>query len=171
MAEKRIPETKNQQSELEIIIEEKAPGVLSRVPKEGRNKLVSAIHSLVVQYSYSGPVPPPEILEKYKSSVADGPERIMGMAERQSAHRIRIESLVIGKQQLQSQVGQWMAFVIVLVLAAMAYSLAMNGQTAVAITIFSATIVGVAALFITGKLSMKSDLKEKAKRQPPSRGE
>ena len=42
--------------------------------------------------SFSGPLPHPEILERYNSAVPGGAERIIAMAEKQSDHRMRLES-------------------------------------------------------------------------------
>ena len=39
-----------------------------------------------------GPLPPPELLQGYESAVHGGAERVLAMAERQAAHRQKMES-------------------------------------------------------------------------------
>jgi uncharacterized membrane protein len=45
--------------------------------------------------SYSGPLPLPQQLQGYEEIVPGAADRIIRMAEKQSAHRIEIESKVI----------------------------------------------------------------------------
>ena len=58
--------------------------------KSAPNQILSA-----TAQTFSGPLPPPEILAKYNSVVPNAAERIITMAETQAAHRQRIESKVI----------------------------------------------------------------------------
>ena len=45
---------------------------------------------------WAGPIPPPEALQKYEDLVPGAANRILKMAEGQTAHRIQIEKTVIG---------------------------------------------------------------------------
>jgi uncharacterized membrane protein len=47
------------------------------------------------QYSFTGPLPPPEVLAKYNETVPGLAERIICMAEQQAKHRQQIETTVI----------------------------------------------------------------------------
>jgi uncharacterized membrane protein len=40
---------------------------------------------------FSGPIPPPDLLERYNQIIPEGADRILKMAEKQSAHRQKIE--------------------------------------------------------------------------------
>jgi uncharacterized membrane protein len=55
--------------------------------------------------SFSGPLPPPQILEKYNQVVPDAAERIIAMAESQSKHRQRLEVTVIDSDIRNSRLG------------------------------------------------------------------
>ena len=66
----------------------------SAIPEETAEKILKdeeAILSIIRQSSFSGPLPPPQILEKYESIVPGSADRIIGMAEKQSEHRRSIE--------------------------------------------------------------------------------
>lgn len=58
----------------------------------------------VQSFEFSGPLPPPQILRGYNDAFAGCAERIVAMAERQSAHRQEIEKMVIdGNCRAQSR--------------------------------------------------------------------
>ena len=60
------------------------------VTEQGREVRVTAA-------AWIGPLPPPDALQGYEDVIPGGAERIMAMAERQSAHRQEMErSAVIG---------------------------------------------------------------------------
>ena len=74
----------------------------------------------VVGYSqyetvFSGPLPPPEILEKYEQILPGAAERILSMAETQSKHRISLEGRVIDADITNSKRGLIFGFIIGLV--------------------------------------------------------
>lgn len=95
--------------------EEREP--VSKMPRGAENnQLVSA--------TYSGPIPPPSILQGYANIQSDLPDRIFKEFEKNSEH-IRVQE----KKALEAQIsektrGQWMAFLIsVLLLGILLYSL------------------------------------------------
>lgn len=53
----------------------------------------------------SGPIPPPEDLDKYEKVLPGAAERIMAMAEEQGRHRRRLENKVIGMESRNSLLG------------------------------------------------------------------
>src|SRR5689334_10136460 len=55
--------------------------------------------------SFSGPIPPPALLERYNDIIPDGANRIMQMAEQQSTHRMDLEKRVVKNDVLQSRLG------------------------------------------------------------------
>lgn len=61
----------------------------TQIQKAARNVITGT------QYSYSGPLPHPEILEAYDKIVPHGAERIFTQFEIQSSHRQKIELRVI----------------------------------------------------------------------------
>src|SRR5580658_8735876 len=88
---------------------------LRDLPAEQREKLSRLFKitgTRILAKYHSGYLPSPEDLIQYNQAVPNGADRIMTMAERQSAHRIEIESLVIRSQQIQSARGQVFGLVI-----------------------------------------------------------
>lgn len=64
---------------------------------------------------FSGPLPPPTILEQYNKVVPGAAERILKMAEEQSAHRRSLEQKVISSDVLNAKLGMLFGFIIGLV--------------------------------------------------------
>ena len=61
--------------------------------------------SQAVLTAYSGPLPPPEILEKYKEIYPDAPAIIFDTFKKQSEHRMSLEKKVINAGSLNSTLG------------------------------------------------------------------
>jgi len=92
---------------------------LERVPGEVRPQLFRAFSTVVREFRFSiGPIPAASELAKYKEILPSAPDRIVTMAENQSAHRIRMEDKVSSAQIRQSDKGQWMAFIIAILFGA-----------------------------------------------------
>lgn len=62
--------------------------------------------------SHEGPLPPPDTLRAFDDIVPGAAERIIAMAERQSAHRISMESQALGARIGEGKRGQVCAFLI-----------------------------------------------------------
>lgn len=76
--------------------------------KNSNNKILLEERTL----SFSGPLPPPEVLEKYNNIIPDAAERIFKMAEQQSAHRRSLEAQVIASDIKNSKWGLVFGFII-----------------------------------------------------------
>jgi len=156
-----VRETANA-GELLKIVERNAPDVLSGVPKDRREKLVSAVAAYVVSKTHCGPLPPPEDLAVYDQHIPGGADRIMKMAEKQSDHRIAIETRVISSQQLQSGLGQIFGLVIAVFGISSGAYVALQGHDAVGGVIAGTTVVSLVYAFISGQRAQRRDLERKA---------
>ena len=145
------------------LLKEAAPELLQRASADQKRHLEAVRITTVT--AHSGPLPTPEMLERYSQIIPNGAERIMAMAEAQSAHRISIESTVITSQQSQSGRGQVFALTIGIFGITAGAIVACLGHDAVGGTIAGTTVVSLAVAFITGKYSQKADLE--AKRPKP----
>lgn len=67
-----------------------------------------------VRTSFSGPLPPPEILRDYESVLPGLADRVVKMAENQSVHRQRLESRVIWFDGVRSSLGLVFGLIIAL---------------------------------------------------------
>ena len=77
--------------------------------QRNQNGVVVQQHSV---QSFSGPLPHPDILRKFEEVVPGSAERIIKMAEEQSAHRKDLEQKVISSDIARSKWGQILGFVI-----------------------------------------------------------
>lgn len=90
---------------------------------------------------HAGPLPHPDSYERYATIIPDGANRIMRMAEKEQAHRHRMEPL-----------GTISAFVLSLAFLLVGGFLVLRGHDGAGATIITLTVVGLAAVFITGKI-------------------
>ena len=132
--------------EIQLILDE------TDLPHEKKEEFKSKLISLSITRSFSGPLPPPELLQGYNEVVKGGAERIFSQFEKQSDHRIKLEAEVIPEQLNQSKRGQFFGFVLVVLCLICAMIALMNGYEVFAIVIASTTIVGLAGVFVVGKV-------------------
>ena len=124
----------------------------------------------VSQESFSGPMPHPDILKGYKELIPNAPERILQMAEQEQRHRIEVENKMLEQNNRNiiesakaNKRSQIIAFILAFVLIASGVALTILGHAIVGGTTFGTTIVGVVAVFITGK--SRKDTKETEKQE------
>lgn len=126
--------------------------------------------------SFSGPLPPPEILEGYKAAYPAAPEVIFSELVAQGTHRRSLERTAIERQEQRADRGQFFAFVIVLAVLAVAVVAIVAGEPWVGATLFGTTLVSVVGLFLYGNRRQLSDLLRKRQQAgipdvPANRGE
>ena len=130
-----------------------------------KRELATVTVSASISQQYSGPLPPPELLERFNQVIPNGAERIMVMVEQQNSHRMVIENTVVKNQQWQSTLGQYFALAVTIFgLSISAWAIA-YGHDGAGGTIGVATVGSVAAAFITGRNKQQADLKAKADAQ------
>lgn len=129
-----------------------AKGTVAVADGNGNNKPVAQFQ----QATFSGPMPPPEVLEGYERLVKGAAERILVMAESDAKHQQEIEFAALRAAEAEIKRGQLFGFVIGLTaLGASMLALAM-GSPAVAGVIGGTTVVGLVSVFIVGRV-VKSD--------------
>lgn len=106
---------------------------------------------------FSGPLPPPEILERYEKILPGAAERIISMAEKQSEHRKQLESIVIGTDTANSRMGLWFGLIIGLAGLAVSALVAIWGKEWAGTIIGSATLVSLVGTFIYGSQQRKQE--------------
>ena len=135
------------------------------IPAKKQSEIASILLRAIAierKSSFSGPIPPPDILKGYNSVIKEGAERIMRMAELQSAHRIQLEDLAIREGIKQSKRGQNYGFILGLVGLGLSAILASLGHEPTAIALATPTIVGLVAVFVYGKRAQSKNLSEKS---------
>ncbi len=126
----------NSSSELENKnnIPQELEELIKYIPADKKREAIKLISSLSVhtESSFKGPLPPPSILGDYNNIIKDGAERIMRMAEIQSAHRIELEKHAIKEELKQSGRGQKFGFILAILGFLVAFGLAYLGHDTVA---------------------------------------
>jgi uncharacterized membrane protein len=134
-----------------------SPSAASGTGIQSGRRTVSAVAS----YSFSGPLPPPELLAKYNDVIPNGAERIMAMAEEQAHHRQALEKIVVGGNVQSETRGQWMGLVICLVVVLGGILLIHEGRQLVGGGIVGADLVALVGVFVYGKKVQRQELQSK----------
>ena len=137
-------------------------GIEPNEKKRGKILNVVAEKFTATIKSYIGPIPSPESLKQYNDILPGTAERLVAMAERQSAHRIELEKRVIERQLGDSRLGQYFGLLISVLFLAASYSLGMNGHDALVSILGGTTLVGLVTVFVIGKNKQNRDLQAKA---------
>lgn len=76
-------------------------------PPSPRTRIVSSALE-----TFSGPLPPPDALERYDQILPGSAERILAMAERQATHRHDLEKSALRNDAREARLGQILGFLI-----------------------------------------------------------
>ena len=113
-------------------------------------------------YSFSGPLPPPEVLEKYNQVVPGLAERIITMAEKQSTHRQELERTVVASNAFVQKVGPFLGFIVAMTAVVGGIQLILRGRDGYGLAAIIAALASLAGVFIYGKSKQRKDLADKA---------
>jgi len=111
--------------------------------------------------SFSGPLPPPELLAKYSEVVSKGAERLMVVAERQSAHRKALETTVVDSNIRNQARGTLFAFILYLVTMLGGLGLIASGKSIGGLGTIITALASLAGLFIYGRIEQRKERVEK----------
>lgn len=138
---------------------------LERVPPPGHGAgpgtRPTTTRTTVAAYSYSGPLPPPEALLKYQQVFPGCAERIVKMAEEQSAHRQRLESSRMEATNRTERLGQVFGFTISMTAILVGGVLIYVGKNAWGITSILGSLGVLVATFVAGKVTQGRERAEK----------
>lgn len=131
--------------------------------KPAKNNQSQIIHQ---EAYFSGPLPTPEMLARYDAVVPGAADRIIKMAENQSAHRIEIEKTVINTRSRDSLLGIVSGLLIGLCsLAASVYAI-VNGHSVAGGLMGTTGIAGLVSVFIYGTRENRAERERKAQINP-----
>ena len=117
--------------------------------------------------SYSGPLPPPEALQKYDQILPGAADRIIRMAESQHEHRQKLEKTVVESNAFSQKVGLILGFVVAMTAIVGGIWLAREGKSWSGVTAIIAALAALVGVFVYGKIEQRRELAEKAKAFPP----
>jgi len=111
---------------------------------------------------WQGPVPHPENIKKFDAIYPGAAKLIFGQYEKQSNHRMKLESFTVRKGIRNETVGMIFAFVIMVCIIGGGIYLMAAGKDGVGLTTSLAGFGGVITLFLVRKRSSDKELREKS---------
>ena len=116
---------------------------------------------------FSGPLPPPETLEKYNQIVPGAAERIIKMAENQQKHRHDLEKNVTDSNVSSQKLGLILAFVLAMTAIVGGIWLSAHGKSGAGLTSIIGALAALVGVFVYAKEEQKKELRDKQKVLPP----
>lgn len=101
-AQKAMEETKEQE-----LVSPQEPEII-----EKEAAAVGKVVMQAIKEEFSGPIPPPDIIEKYERIIPGSADRIITMAEKQAAHRQAMEKKMIESESRDGLLGIIFAFLL-----------------------------------------------------------
>ena len=93
---------------------------------------------------WSGPLPPPEALEKFNRIIPNGADRIVTMAEKEQAHRIQAEAEGLSATVAEARRGQFLgAAIAAIALAGAIFTAYIGAHWSVSVAMIGLTILGI----------------------------
>jgi uncharacterized membrane protein len=112
--------------------------------------------------SYSGPLPPPEALERYNQTLPGAAERILAMAEQQHAHRLKLESRVVDSNISAQKLGTVLGFIVAITTIIGGIWLIYVGKEAQGLASVLTALAALVGVFLYARRQQKKDLANKA---------
>jgi uncharacterized membrane protein len=110
---------------------------------------------------FSGPLPPPSILARYDEVVPGAANRILTMAEQQSAHRRDLEHAVVTSNVKLAARGQQLTFVLAMVALVGGFYLVSIDKDAEGIGSIVTAVAGLVGVFLWGRWQERKERDEK----------
>jgi len=124
-------------------------------------KLKKVITKEIRAELYKGPMPSPDLIERYSKLYPDAPEFFFSLMQKQTDHRINIEEKVISSNIIGERIGQVFAFIICVIAIASGVYLIMNNKDAAGISSILLSLGGVIGIFFVRKQRSRNELKKK----------
>lgn len=106
-------------------------------------------HIIAAAQQFSGPIPPPEVFQKYGDVIPDAPERILKVFEKDSQHTRDMQKAALDAETKRDLRAQWMAFTIMLAAIGLtAFAVVYGNSAAGIITGLATMFLGLRVLFV-----------------------
>ena len=128
---------------------------ISKPPSKSSGKLV------IQEQQFSGPIPPPVILEQYSKILPNAPERIIAMAEKQQNHEHQTIDQVVKYQVTLDKIGQKLGFATVIIIMVFGFYALYLGNTIITVASLMIAFAPLAKIFIFDKKVMKTNINKK----------
>ena len=113
---------------------------------------------VVAAQHFTGPIPPPEMLRRYEELLPGSADRIIAMAEKQSGHRQKLESDVIGANIINERLGMILGFIICILAISGGVYAVMHGKSVEGIAAIITPLAALVAVFVYGKSRQQKEL-------------
>lgn len=151
---------------LQVAINEN-PELLERVTR------MPAIQQVMVGYSmqmHKGPLPPAEDMAAYDRALPGAAHEIMQMAIREQSHRHEMGRADVAQRKAiadgfikQDRLGKWLGFTIAMSVLLLACLMAVLGKEGLAVVLAGIDLLGLAAVFVTGRVLTRSNAQKNEK--------
>lgn len=125
------------------------------LPKEHKEIEMEQRIGVAKSMAFSGPIPHPDLFEKYGEVLFDAPERILSMAEREASHRHKLEDWNVKGDVCRALLGVVSALLITAGFLYSGYILVMNGHDVVGTVFAGGCLVSLAGTFIFGTVKRR----------------
>jgi uncharacterized membrane protein len=115
---------------------------------------------LRTQVQFAGPLPPPTVLAQYDEIIPNGADRLLGLAERQAAHRQYLEKTVIESDKIRSMLGLILGFILASGLGGGGIYLMATGVGGFGFSTILLTLASLVGTFMYGHKSRKQERRE-----------
>jgi len=112
--------------------------------------------------SFSGPIPPPELLKQYDALIPGTAAKIIAMAESQTQHRIKMEDFVIKSDSHRANRGLVAGFIVAMATVFGGVGCVLAGHDTAGGTIATATVGALVGVFVYGTQSRRAERQQKA---------
>lgn len=109
------------------------------------------VNQQIVTQTFSGPLPPPKLLEEYNMILPGAAERILSMAEAEAKHRHEMEKTVLIETASEAKRGQKYGLFMGIFAITASVVAAFLGAEKTAMVIGGSTVVGLVTVFIIGR--------------------
>ena len=137
-------------------------GHSGNLPAQAKKALAQI--SVTKQELFSGPMPHPDILQKYNDIVPGAAERILIMVEKQSIHRQELEKMALQSRINDSRRGINAGTIVSLAAMCVSGILAFTGHETTAAILVGGNLVSLAGTFIYGTQSNRKE-REKLRKE------
>jgi uncharacterized membrane protein len=111
--------------------------------------------------AFSGPLPPPDALERYNQIVPGAAERIIAMAEDQHTHRQGLERHVIHSNVDAQRLGTILGFIVAMTVVIGGMYLVHEGKSVEGMAAILTALASLVGVFLYSKREQQKELEKK----------
>ncbi|HEL0614492.1 TPA: DUF2335 domain-containing protein [Streptococcus equi subsp. zooepidemicus] len=143
---------KNSKSKKNVATAQQVTEYIKGQPKDVQEQVAKELIARRVEsMQYSGPIPHPKLLKEFNDVIPSGADRIMKMAEEQSAHRMELEKMVVKANNRDSLIGVIIAGIIAVISILGSLVLIYHNKNIQGFSVLLGTLGTLLAVFFKGK--------------------